>query len=590
MHIPKTAGMALRLFLGNQFAVAERMPANDWMELLKLDVACIDNYRLFYGHFGCGIFDLLPQDVRSLVFLREPVARTISHLKHLRRDPSFHPAHQLAAGRSLDELVRDERVIGLCCNVQTAQLCNDIPASTILEGLRLQRSRGRPLTTDGYVLDPDLAKARRSLARFHYVGLVETLEQDLLQMSIAFGLHPPRSLPKTNADPDGSSDPAELHPETLAILRQRNALDIALYEAVLRGPRINRRTAAAALLDHGVYAPISRPTEITMSGPIPGSNWYVCDNSGGAPKRWTGPSTETTLDLPLAAGHRFEFSLSIGLSNLDNLSVEAGGIDLPLVRRRSEGRSHRISFWVPAAAVTAGDLTTISFRTSETSRGLEADLRQLSFLVTRLAISRVVAEGVPSQAATGDKTAAGEGVEPPKDGGEQASPEDAADGREERLERELQQMRSYLSEVLAATRAPVVGYAQQVGKSAGLFHDGWVGREASLRLRADRPVTGIAVKGFIPDEFPQLNRAFDIVIDGEAFRFALATNGSFRFACRVAIAAGTTFDLALRCDTHYNASAAGTGADQRNLAYALNAIELSHEDRPAVSLNLAEAR
>lgn len=581
MHIPKTAGMALRLFLGNQFPVAERMPANDWIEFLQVDVGFIDNYRLFYGHFGCGIFDLLPPDVRSLVFLREPVARTISHLKHLRRDPSFHPAHKLAAGRSLDELVRDERVISLCCNVQTAQLCNDIPASTILDGLRLQQSRGRPLTTDGYVRDPDLVKARESLARFHFVGLVETIEQDLLQMSIAFGLHPPRSLPRTNADPEGADDPAALHPETLAILRQRNALDIALYEALLCGPRINRGTAAAALMDHGVYAPISRPTEIPMSGPIPGSNWYVCDNSGGASKRWTGPSTETTLDLPLAAGHRFEFTLSIGLSDLDNLSVEAGGVDLPLVRRRSEGRSHRISFWVPAAAVTAGGLTTISFRTNETSRGLEADLRQLSFLVTQLAISRVVAETVSSQPAAGSKTAAGEAALLPQDGGEQASPEDAADLREEQLDRELQQMRSYLSEVLAAVKAPVAGYARQVGKSAGLFHDGWVGREASFRLLADRPVTGIAVKGFIPDEFPQLNRVFDIVIDGQAFRFALATNGSFHFGCPVTIAAETTFDLALRCDSDYNAGAAGKGADRRNLAYALNAIELSHEDRPA---------
>src|SRR6266699_5286890 len=136
LHIPKTAGMALRRFLSNQYPVAQIMRATDWPAFLEMDRTEIGQYRLFQGHFTCGIFDLLPKDVRPIVFLREPVARTISHLKHLRRDPNFHPAHKLAAGRTLDDLVRDDRIMQLCCDSQCALLSYDVPGEAILGDLR----------------------------------------------------------------------------------------------------------------------------------------------------------------------------------------------------------------------------------------------------------------------------------------------------------------------------------------------------------------------------------------------------------------------------------------------------------------------
>jgi hypothetical protein len=110
-----------------------------------------------------------------------------------------------------------------------------------------------------------------------------------------------------------------------------------------------------------------------------------------------------------------------------------------------------------------------------------------------------------------------------------------------------------------------------------------VTRDVSLRLRADRAVTGITINGLIPDDFPQLSRAFEIGIDGERFAFSLQANGNFDFSCPTEIAAGTTFVLTLRCDSEFNASAAGKGGDRRNLSYHLNAIELSHEPGPAAS-------
>jgi len=149
---------------------------------------------------------------------------------------------------------------------------------------------------------------------------------------------------------------------------------------------------------------------------------------------------------------------------------------------------------------------------------------------------------------------------------------------EERLGRELEGLRHYLHEVIAAIRAPVVGYAQQIGSNAGLFHDGWVAREVSLQLRAQKAVTGVTVKGFVPENFPSIARAFAVEIDDKAFEFSLGPDGgSFEFSCPAEVAEGEIFRLAIRCSSDFNASAAGKGVDQRDLAYGLRAIELSHD-------------
>src|SRR5712691_12674042 len=100
-------------------------------------------------------------------------------------------------------------------------------------------------------------------------------------MSMAFGLHPPVMLPKSNHDPEGEHDISRLERGTLAILRERNELDIALYETARSRQRFTRSSVAAALLDRGTYAPISRPTEFPMSGPIPGVNWHQCEREDG---------------------------------------------------------------------------------------------------------------------------------------------------------------------------------------------------------------------------------------------------------------------------------------------------------------------
>jgi hypothetical protein len=399
MHLPKTAGMALRLFLGNQYPVDQIMPANDWRELLSVGLWDLGRYRLFQGHFSCGLMDLLPPDIAPIVFLREPVARTVSHLKHMRRDPSFSAlGYRLAAGRSLDELVHDEFIMKLCCDVQSGLLCNYISGPSILAGLRRDHLAGAELNPDAFAAPPDLAAAEESLERFRFVGLVEDFQEDVLRLSLELDLHPPQPLPKRNFDPEADSG-GTLSPDAIALIHERNPVDVALYEAVKKRlstrPRVTRDEVGRSLLARDIYEPIAAPVEFAMAGPIPGSNWYAYEPAGQGGHRWTGPLAETTLDLPLAAGFDFEIAMQVMIADLADLSVHIGDTELAFRVDSTQGRMHRIAFRIPAEHVTAGALTPLHFRTREVFQPSADDLRLLSFLVRSLAVTRAEPAAAP---------------------------------------------------------------------------------------------------------------------------------------------------------------------------------------------------
>jgi hypothetical protein len=126
-----------------------------------------------------------------------------------------------------------------------------------------------------------------------------------------------------------------------------------------------------------------------MSGPVPGSNWYECEDDAVVSYRWTGPLHETTLDLPLASGRDFEMSLGVIITELGDLTADVNGTELPIRCRSAAGREHKIAIRIPAAVVSGNGLTTVRFQTKDVFQASDADIRPLSFLVCQLSISEV---------------------------------------------------------------------------------------------------------------------------------------------------------------------------------------------------------
>jgi hypothetical protein len=234
MHIPKTAGMSIRLYLQNQYPAADIMPARDWHEVLRSG-HLPSAFRLAAGHFAYNLRFALAAGTPVLTVLRDPVARTISALKHLRRDPDFHPDHALADGMSLRALIRNPAIMSRQNNIQAAYLCASSPPATVLA--YLGRTGPQATLADPAALEapPSLALAQERLRAIEFVGHVDGLETLLSDLADAMNFHPAAYIPYVNQDPSAAA--AGLDDEDLAMIRHYNAIDIALhaYSLNLRG-------------------------------------------------------------------------------------------------------------------------------------------------------------------------------------------------------------------------------------------------------------------------------------------------------------------------------------------------------------------
>ena len=101
-HIPKTAGTSLHHYLCSFFQPDETTPPLLWDDLVLGRVHVTERTRLVSGHLGGFLPMWLGRWPTMVTILREPVARSLSHINHIQRAPS-HPHYELAAGKSVEE-------------------------------------------------------------------------------------------------------------------------------------------------------------------------------------------------------------------------------------------------------------------------------------------------------------------------------------------------------------------------------------------------------------------------------------------------------------------------------------------------------
>lgn len=113
VHIPKTAGTALRAFL------SASVPADDlfssfYMDDLLRSTDSLASYTYFTGHFQ-GMLDVaLNQKTRKATLLRHPVQRTISHFFHYKRDPEsiYHKLYKDVEFEDMPAMPESRQVFG----------------------------------------------------------------------------------------------------------------------------------------------------------------------------------------------------------------------------------------------------------------------------------------------------------------------------------------------------------------------------------------------------------------------------------------------------------------------------------------------
>jgi hypothetical protein len=118
-----------------------------WQDLLGREGE-LRRFRLVQGLFRYNLRELLADDARMLVILRDPLRRTVSALRHLQRDPGFHHDHQLAKDPTLSEVLRHPELMQKLHNVE-ARLLMGVPVRPISSTLRTVGDGMRPTPTPG---------------------------------------------------------------------------------------------------------------------------------------------------------------------------------------------------------------------------------------------------------------------------------------------------------------------------------------------------------------------------------------------------------------------------------------------------------
>lgn len=387
MHIPKTAGMSMRLYLGEQYPVHDICPIVRWADLLGHEHE-LRSFRLVQGHFRYNLRHLLAKDARMLVILRDPLRRTISALLHLQRDPNYHIDNAVAKDLTLSEMIRHPELMRNQRNAQARFLCASMAPAD--DSAYLAAKLPLDPNADAGDLDdpPDLQLAADRLTSIEFVGLTENIGAVVSTMAAEMNYHPPLYFPFINEGP-ARTDPLQgLSDEDLAILRQYNDIDLQLYHYAAR--LIERRAFnrdMGRLIRSGVYKVPPGSFEIPIGGIMPGSGWYEPEQENGVVWRWTGPSRYFTIEVPLRRDRDYRLVLIFGGERPpepSHLTAEVN--DVPVnFEPAQEGRRYRRALMIPREQLGQNlGFCRIRFDTKDTTKLTSSDIRALGVSIRQI--------------------------------------------------------------------------------------------------------------------------------------------------------------------------------------------------------------
>lgn len=218
VHIMKTGGATFRQHVYANFGPGEVYPVP---KVEDMDRAWLIDYvlsqpddrratfRAYMGHFPFIVTDLLPEDFVTLTIVRDPVARTLSYLKHCKR---YHAQH---ADLSLEEIYQDPFHFRCFVDNHQTKMFSMTPDDKLESYMDMIAMDGRRL---------ELAKA--NLERVDVLGLNERYPEFLDDLRARFDWRfdrvPNRRVSREKA--------WQASPGLEQRIAEDNAIDMAFYE------------------------------------------------------------------------------------------------------------------------------------------------------------------------------------------------------------------------------------------------------------------------------------------------------------------------------------------------------------------------
>ncbi|MFG0259641.1 MAG: hypothetical protein ACF8LK_04735 [Phycisphaerales bacterium JB041] len=335
LHIPKTAGTSLRTFLESRFDVGKVCPHLTMPAMLPTPPSELAGFRLFCGHHGLYLNRLLRRDPVTVTVLRDPLARTVSHYRHLQATQEDW-LHERVKNKTFEEFVCGEWGPVELLNFQTRYLAFDDIQEDYFGHSRLRVS-DMPGLIRKYS-DPSLAdKAKRRLDSLAVVGVQERFNEMLTLLSATFGWSPASTFHKYNTA-KSRFDESAVTPAALARVQELTEIDREVYEHAC-GLFEAQFAAMTPERSEELYrdAMRARPrlssVQYGFDKAVQGENWLAIERPGGKFARWTGPGTTTTLDLPLATDKPLRLRCFVGAQTHDvveSTRVFANDVELDL--------------------------------------------------------------------------------------------------------------------------------------------------------------------------------------------------------------------------------------------------------------------
>lgn len=253
LHVPKTAGLTVRHWLDSNVEPGEYWDGQLLTDLAQLRAVELQRYTLFWGHFGLALVARLGGDVDVVTVLREPRARTVSHIAHIRRDP-FHYLHERSMEHAtLESLLADSVIRLALTDFQARYLGVADPFAAVAEDNPFE---------DDHALAPQIRfelsplppadqlyrSAAARLRSFADVGTTDRLDEFARRVAAMRGWDEPATMRRDNSRPadDAGWTMADLSPEELSFLDDLNTVDLRLYVLAVDWHTARSRAARAA--------------------------------------------------------------------------------------------------------------------------------------------------------------------------------------------------------------------------------------------------------------------------------------------------------------------------------------------------------
>jgi hypothetical protein len=404
LHIPKTAGTTLTSYIDDHFDVERTLPrtllSKNALYVRPEDLRGREQelppFDLVRGHFGFPIWQEFFAGHALVTILRDPVARVVSLYNDWR---SKSPENLAAAPPVETELAR----LASQCSlgeflVQPHPLINRLFANGQARQLAGFIDEDRP--------DDELLQlACAHLRHCSLVGLTEFFDLSVACLARMFGWSLPSEVERLNTSA-GRGLAGGIDAQIRATVEAMNRVDAQVYQLgselfrdqLTRAVREMQRGDVSAQRN-GMSQESSGPVVIDMGSRFNGTGFHVREGVGG-PKvwRWTGPTREATVEMPLTPGMDYKLTVRvisvIEQDILQGAHVLAGGRDLPVSVADSDQGGHLLQADLPAERIATSGPTQVSILVPRTMSHASVQPMTQDRREKGLAITHITAEPV----------------------------------------------------------------------------------------------------------------------------------------------------------------------------------------------------